>query len=74
MSRKDYEAIAALVMARNVWLDSQRKSAKVSTDYMEGFDVGYICALEVLANSMAEHFASENPRFDRERFLTACGF
>lgn len=23
---------------------------------------------------LADYFASENPRFDRERFLTACGF
>jgi hypothetical protein len=27
-----------------------------------------------VAESQANYFASENPNFDRERFLTACGF
>lgn len=26
-----------------------------------------------LCDAMASYFASENPRFDRQRFLTACG-
>ena len=26
-----------------------------------------------VATRMADYFASENPRFDREKFLTACG-
>lgn len=31
-------------------------------------------ACESIARDMADLFAEENPRFDRERFLTACGF
>ena len=27
----------------------------------------------MLADRFAERFAGDNPRFDRERFLTACG-
>lgn len=27
-----------------------------------------------LARDMADMFAADNPRFDRERFLKACGF
>lgn len=30
-------------------------------------------ALEVLADNMAEALESDNPRFDRARFLVACG-
>jgi len=28
---------------------------------------------EKLAVKLAEYFATENPNFDRQRFLTACG-
>ena len=27
-----------------------------------------------IADDMADFFAEENPRFNREQFLTACGF
>lgn len=27
-----------------------------------------------IAQDVADYFAAENPNFDRERFLTACGF
>jgi hypothetical protein len=30
-------------------------------------------ALEVLADNMADSLESDNPRFDRARFLSACG-
>jgi len=30
-------------------------------------------ALEVLADNMADSLESDNPRFDRDRFLSACG-
>lgn len=30
--------------------------------------------LEHFARDLAHMFAQENPRFDRERFLKACGF
>lgn len=28
---------------------------------------------DILASVLADYFASENPRFDRARFLAACG-
>jgi len=30
--------------------------------------------LSVLLNDLCRHFLTENPNFDRDRFLTACGF
>lgn len=33
-----------------------------------------LLTLKELANDMATDFAYDNPRFDRQRFLTACGF
>lgn len=29
---------------------------------------------QAVATAMADYFASENPRFNRAQFLTACGF
>jgi hypothetical protein len=30
-------------------------------------------AVDAMANRMADYFKSENPRFDRDLFLAACG-
>jgi len=37
------------------------------------FDNGYNTAIAHIASDMADYFAEENPNFDRDRFLTACG-
>lgn len=29
--------------------------------------------LDIVANNLATYFESDNPRFDRDRFLSACG-
>lgn len=61
MTRKDYEMIAKALQAKRDELVESRSSY----DRICGHD-GAILAL-------AEALASENPRFDRERFLKACG-
>ena len=33
----------------------------------------YSPPVEVLAKDLAQYFKQDNPRFDRERFLAACG-
>lgn len=33
----------------------------------------YLRATKHIANALADYFASDNPRFDRVRFLEACG-
>lgn len=30
-------------------------------------------AVDAMARRMADYFKSENPRFDRDRFIAACG-
>ena len=57
MTRKDYVAIAA-AMARVIPLDNDRGSYRV---------------WEATVCSLADYLATTNPRFDRERFLKACG-
>lgn len=61
MTRKEYELIARAMKSRRDELVESRSSY----DRICGHD-GAILAL-------AEALASENPLFDRERFLRACG-
>ena len=57
MSRKDYVAIAAI-------LADERKYAA---------DEEARVVLAAVASRMASLFADDNARFDRNRFLAACG-
>jgi hypothetical protein len=59
MTRKDYELIANAFRLAN-------GSTKV-TDYDAE------SALGLLAEILGDRLEQDNPRFDRERFLTACG-
>jgi len=57
MTRKHFEAIAALINAE--------QSDKTGEAWQAVRDV---------AVRLAAQFNIENPRFDRDRFMTACGF
>ncbi len=57
LTRKHYKAIAAIV-----------KDCTKTTDDA----VTYVSSSQ-LCHELADYFAADNPRFDRERFLTACG-
>ncbi len=59
MTRKDYILIAAAIKAAATEYPDERPDAKQQQE-----DVAF---------SIAEALASDNPRFDRERFLKACG-
>lgn len=41
---------------------------------MINFDRSRYAALRELANLLCDVFIEENPRFDRDRFMLACGF
>lgn len=64
LSKKHFEAIVAQFAA------AQRRSLELRG---EGHTYSLI-ALEELASCLAAVFASENPNFNRARFLRACGF
>lgn len=57
MSRKDYEIIAAAL--------AEAKAQAMTPDELSGVFI----AAALLSRTLAE----ANPRFDRQRFLTACG-
>jgi hypothetical protein len=71
MTRKHFEAIAALINER-------RESIKTETAAAAGYDEGYFSGADTMlldmANDLANYFIGENPLFDEQRFLTACGF
>jgi hypothetical protein len=66
LSRKNYEAVAAIVKGSRL-VDPRTGPAS------DRRDVGYESALDEVAGRLATYFATDNPRFDRARFLDACG-
>lgn len=69
MSRKDYENIAAQVKAVRAGV---AHTEPVSPED-DRFCRGILAGTRILAGGIANVFADDNERFDRERFLTACG-
>ena len=69
LSRKHYEAIAAILASNNFGTDPETMAL--------GFDNGYATGraemLESIANDLADYVATDNPNFNRERFLKAAG-
>ncbi len=61
MTRKDYVAIAAAIKARTEMARNIQNSAVRLTHYKE------------LTGDIADVLARDNSRFDRARFLAACG-
>ncbi len=61
MTRKDYVAIAAAFYSRAEMARSIQGAASRLTHYRE------------IADSVADVMGCDNPRFDRARFLRACG-
>jgi len=61
MTRKDYVAIAAAIKDRVTIAQHIQGAAQRIGHYTE------------LAREIAEVMARDNPRFDRARFLKACG-
>lgn len=70
---ENVKAIAAIVKARFDFLTAAQARKTANSDWTQGWDVGYAVATEEIAFRLAELFEAENPRFDRAKFLTACG-
>jgi hypothetical protein len=64
MTRKDYELIAGTIhrsrMAKSLIKQEKERNAAFS-------------AISMVAIDMAATLANDNPRFDSDRFLDACG-
>jgi len=62
LTKKDFKAVAE----------------NIATTIGDGFDdsdydLGWQDAIEDIAKQLADYFAAQNPRFDRERFMQVCG-
>lgn len=67
MTRKDYELVA---MSLRITIEAARgmNNGPISDTY------GYAAwAAELAAKGLATSFAMDNPRFNKDKFLTACG-
>ncbi|MGP1614994.1 MAG: hypothetical protein ACTS5Y_08085 [Pollutimonas bauzanensis] len=60
MTRRDFQLIAATV-------------AGVRTGYARARNTDLFYALDDTSRALADSLAGTNPRFDRRRFLDACG-
>lgn len=63
MTRKDYATIAACIKA----------TMNDNDDTEDRVDNAVRQHVASLASALAREFAKDNPRFDRPRFLAACG-
>lgn len=63
MSKKDYIAIASAISQTDGLADGN------SPDFFDGVEM----ARRTIAERLADGFAQDNPRFNRARFLKACG-
>ena len=68
MSKKDYIKFAKMVQVQNT------RIVHTNNTVTDGNADNLLKEqLQTLAESMADIFAEDNPNFDRERFLKACG-
>lgn len=65
MTKKDYELIAASV-SRTIWVMTWNEKNKTRRQ-------GAIKALNLVANDLAGSLYGDNIKFDRNKFLQACG-
>lgn len=62
MTKKDYIVIAAVI----------RDGALINLETLRDVEVNSLTRLQI-ARTMANMLARDNSRFDRDRFLAACG-
>jgi hypothetical protein len=70
MTKKHFEAIARIIKAN---MDHAKTWDDAAAGFDEGYGVGFGMGAQTVADDLADYFAKENPRFDRDRFLKACG-
>lgn len=61
MTKKDYEVIAGAINFCNYELRQHNGNGEV------------VAGVTIVAEELASRLEKNNPRFNRERFLTACG-
>lgn len=70
MSKKHYEAVARRVKDRLDAATTEHSGGLIDSTAKKAVHA----AMRELARDLAVDFREDNPNFDRQRFLTACGF
>ena len=60
LTKKDFKAVAEIIEKRK----KLNRGTRLTSNFLYADD---------LAGDLADYFATQNPRFDRERFMKACG-
>lgn len=71
MTRKDYVLIAAAINKAHLFASTDGMTVAESAEYCS--HKFRETAYREAARALADALGNENPRFDRGRFLTACG-
>ena len=72
MTKKDYELIAKTLNHAREYEGKTPDDKKTILALLDDKKT-ILALLDVLADDLSEELAEENPRFDRNRFLKACG-
>ena len=72
LTKKDFKAVAEIV--DGVMLMAMEPGGSIGTpEERVNLRDGVNIAHSQIANDLADDFTTQNPRFDRERFMEACG-
>lgn len=66
MTKRHFEAVATIIARHRATADMHAERGHEGAETAQG-------VIANIARDMADLFADENPRFDRGRFLKACG-
>jgi len=69
MTKKNYQEFASMIKHRLAHAGTEDPAEH----YMQSYQSVAICEIIAIANEMAVVFQIDNPRFDKIKFLTACG-
>jgi hypothetical protein len=73
MTRKDYNALAASIHAKRKHYEGIKPKARVSKEIKAAIQGACLDAVDSMARDIADICEADNPHFDRDRFMIACG-
>lgn len=69
MTKKDYELIAEAVLNAASYAERKHNNGYIDKKALEATNDG----IYYVVRELAESLASENPKFDHDKFMEACG-
>jgi len=69
MTKKDYTTFVRMIRSQRHELENNRL---LNTPAYEGKLIGHKCQIDVFVSELVTIFANDNPKFEAERFISAC--